>query len=118
MRVSIRNRTRGSVVAAGAAEATGFADRLLGLMGRPALPPGGGLVLYDTNWIHMFWMRFPLDCVYIDRRGVVVGLEPGLRPNTLGKPFWRAWATLELPAGAIAASATQVGDQLELEPQP
>ena len=116
MRVGIYNRTRGTVVASAASEAAGFAERLFGLMGRAGLPAGGGLVLYDTNWIHMFWMRFPLDCVYVNRQRVVVGLEANLRPNTVGRPYFSAWSTLELPAGAIAASATQVGDRLEIVP--
>ena len=87
---------------------------MLGLMGKPGLPASGGLLLYDTNWVHTFCMRFPLDLIYINRRRVVVGLESVLAANRIGKPFFNAYAVVELPAGAIRASGTQVGDELEI----
>jgi uncharacterized protein len=116
MTVAIRNLTRGTDLASSATLARSFLSRGLGLMGRRGLPSGGGLILYPSNNIHMLFMRFPLDIVFVSRRDVVVGLRPGVRP-WLGI----AWClegryTLELPAGTIAASGTQVGDQLELDP--
>jgi uncharacterized membrane protein (UPF0127 family) len=116
MTVAIRNLTRGSDLASRATLARSFLARGLGLMGRRALPSGGGLILYPGNNIHMLFMRFQLDIVFVNRHDVVVGLRAGVRP-------WIgiAWClegryTLELPAGTIAASGTQVGDQLQLEP--
>lgn len=108
----IENQTRGTLIASAAMEARGFTQKLFGLMGQSSLPASGGLVLYDTNWIHTFWMRFPLDLIYVDRARRVIGLEEALPPNRIGKPFWSAQTVIELNAGAIRASQTHVSDQL------
>ncbi len=115
MQIKVTNQTRGTLVAASTSEARSFAQKLFGLMGRARLPESGGLIIYRTNWIHTFWMRFPLDVIYVDRERRVVGLDESLPPNRVGKPFWPAQAVIELSAGAVRASRTQVGDQLQFD---
>jgi uncharacterized protein len=112
--VIVSNLTRSTVVASQADEARTFTAKLFGLMGKTAMSSNAALIIYHTNWIHTFWMRFALDLIYIGREGTVVGLEPELAPNRIGKPFWTAQTVVELCAGAIAASRTQVGDHLEI----
>ena len=93
----------------------------MGLMGRPSMPAGAGLWLPDSNGIHMMFMRFPIDALFVGRaRGdgsrIVVAAKRDL-------PAWRglvqlvraAHGVLELPAGAIAASGTEIGDRIILE---
>ncbi|HYF64308.1 MAG TPA: DUF192 domain-containing protein [Herpetosiphonaceae bacterium] len=112
----IANQTRGSVLATQAELADSFLKRGLGLMGRRSLPEGGGLILYPNNNIHMFFMRFPIDVLFVDRDHRVVGLRHTFKP---WRPFAAARAaryTIELPAGVLAASGTEVGDTLQLTP--
>ncbi len=92
----------------------------MGLMGRRDLPDGTGLWLPGTNGIHMMFMRFPIDAVFVGRQGVdgsrtVLALRRRL-PTWIGLvPLVRgADGVLELPVGTIDATATEVGDQLEL----
>ena len=72
--------------------------RMRGLLGRSELPRGEGILLRPAGSIHMFFMRFPIDAVFLDREGTVVGVEPELKP-------WRtarrkgAKSVLELRAG-------------------
>jgi hypothetical protein len=88
--------------------------RARGLLGRGGLEPGGGMLIDRAGSVHMFFMRFPIDVVFLDRDRRVVGVRHGLRP-------WRvagargAVAALELPAGAAAAVGIEVGDLLVLE---
>ena len=112
--MTIRNLTRDTIVASESGEAKSFIGKLLGLMGRKQMPVSAALVIKSTNWIHTFWMRFPMDAIYIDRSWKVVGVEANLAPNRIGKPFWSAHSVVELNAGVIAASQTQIGDQLQL----
>src|SRR3954453_6548574 len=94
----------------------------MGLMGRATLAPGAGLWLPDSNGIHMMFMRFPIDAVFVgkptddgSRRGV--RLHASLRAWTGLVPLVRgAHGVLELPAGAIAETGTVVGDLVSLEP--
>jgi hypothetical protein len=87
--------------------------RLKGLLGRDGLDSGEGLLLRPASSIHTFFMRFPIDAVFLDRELVVVGIAGGLQP-------WRAAsrrgakAVLELPAGESFRRELAVGDQLTL----
>lgn len=112
------NRTRGRALADRVEIAASFMGRFMGLMGRPALPVGDGLWLPGGNGIHMFFMRFPIDAVFLSRAdagGVrrIVGLRRSLPPWTGLVPFVRgADGVLELPIGA--AEGSEVGDEVIL----
>ncbi len=115
---SARNLTRGTSVAADLELAESFWARFRGLMGRRGMPAESGLWLPGSPSIHMLFMRFPIDCVFLGREEPdggrnVVGLRRDLRPWT-GVVWWvRGGAgTLELPVGTIDASGTQVGDRV------
>jgi len=93
----------------------------MGLMGREALPPGAGLWLPDSNGIHMMFMRFPIDAIFVGRPAddsgarTVVSIHRGLRAWTGLVPLIRgAHGVLELPVGTIDASGTQVGDLITI----
>lgn len=111
----IINTTRGTVVASRAARASSFLARLRGLMFQADLPPGGGLVIEPNSNIHTFWMRFPIDVIFVDRQDRVVGLVTAMPPNRPFAGARRARRTIELPAGTIATSRTELGDTLELQ---
>lgn len=90
--------------------ATGTWRRLVGLLGRRALPCGEGLLFRPCEAIHTFGMRFPIDLVALDSRGRVVSLTPGLPPWRLALVPNGAVALLELGAGSIRAASLEVGD--------
>ena len=119
-RLEARNVTRGTALCASLEVAESFGGRFMGLMGRPALGPGAGLWLRPASSIHMLFMRFPIDVVFLAKPGEggarrVVAVRVGLRPWT-GVVWWARGADgcLELPAGTLAASATVVGDVVVL----
>jgi uncharacterized protein len=98
-------------------ERTSVADspftRLKGLLGRDGLEPGEGLLLRPAASVHTWFMRFPIDVVFLDRELVVLGIADELHPwRAAGKRG--AKAALELPAGEAARRGLAVGDQLEL----
>jgi uncharacterized membrane protein (UPF0127 family) len=122
--VIARNLTRGSVLATGVESADGLWGKFMGLMGRSGLAPGAALWLPDSNGIHMMFMRFPIDAVFVgkpdaDGARTVLSVHERL-------PVWRglvplvrsAHGVLELPVGTIASSATAVGDRIALESTP
>lgn len=114
---TIQNVTRGTTIAARAELARTFATRGKGLMGRAALSPGEGLVI-DPEWsIHMFFMRFAIDVIFVSADHRVVGLRRALPPWApfAGVAPWRGRYVIELPVGAIDSSATQLGDQIVIQ---
>ena len=110
--VRVDNLTRGSSLAEHSRVAASLRDRTVGLLATPSLSAGEGLLIERTQSIHMFFMRYPIDVVFVDQNAKVTRTVTGLRP-------WRVvgWARgardcLELPVGAIAGSGTVQGDQL------
>jgi uncharacterized membrane protein (UPF0127 family) len=113
------NETRGTLLAEHLEIATSLWGRFMGLMGRRSLPAGHGLWL-GGNGIHMMFMRFPIDAVFLGRAAEdgsrpVVSVHRALRPWVGLVPLVRgAEGVLELPVGTIDASGTARGDVVRL----
>jgi uncharacterized membrane protein (UPF0127 family) len=93
--------------------ADSFVSRFFGLMGRAALPEGKGLLLAPGGSIHTFFMRFPLDVVFLGADGTALGIVPRLRPWRLARAPRGTRFVLELTAAEPAASGLQEGSRLE-----
>ena len=110
-RVRVANATRGGVVGESVAVADRWWLRLRGLLGRPPLAPGEGLLLDPCRAVHMLGMRYPLDVAFVDDRRTVVATYHGLAPRA--RTGWHAARyALELPAGTLRDTETQQGDAL------
>lgn len=109
----IYNHTKRTVVCQEVERAQTFFARLKGLIGREKLDIGTGMLLSPCNSVHMFFMRFPLDIVFIDKTYRVVGVEVGLAPGRWSKRYSTARYALELPAGQAEAAGLAVCDVLE-----
>jgi len=114
-RYRVRNDTRGTVLAERALRATNAWQRMVGLMFSAELPAGEALLLEPCASIHMFFMRYPIDVVFLSREHSVVGLVPTIAPWRMTRFFRGARIAVELPAGVIQRSATLLGDTLSLE---
>lgn len=113
--VRVLNVTREQTLAERCEVAHSFLARGRGLMGRPALPAGHGMLIEPCSSVHSFFMRFPIDVIFADRAHKVLGLVEAMPPNRPYAGAWRARYVVELPAGMIAASGTRVGDLLSVE---
>jgi uncharacterized membrane protein (UPF0127 family) len=112
--VRVMNTTTGETLAERANLAETFLSRFLGLQGRRSLAPGAGLVLLPNNSVHMFFMRFAIDVIFVACDGQVLRVARALRPWTVGPLVPGALYCVELPVGA--ATGTQPGHQVELQP--
>jgi uncharacterized protein len=84
-------------------------SRARGLMFRPGLAPGHGLALRPCSSVHMFFMRFPLDVVFVDGEGRVVRILAGIRPWRASGIVRGAKAAIELPVGTAARAGVTPG---------
>jgi uncharacterized membrane protein (UPF0127 family) len=112
--MEILNSTKGTTIATQATQAKTFLARGRGLMMAPPLPEGGGLVIDPCNSIHMFFMRYPLDVLFVDKKGEVVFLYEAIKPWRVGRIVKGAKFAVELPVGTIETSRTQVGDTVKM----
>ena len=79
---------------------------------------GEGLHIVPCNSIHTFFMRIPIDVLFLDAENKVVRREEAMPPWRMTAPIRGARTVLELPIGTLAGSGTAVGDQLRFEPPP
>ena len=110
----IHNLTRNTAIASHAEIAQNPWTRMKGLLGRRDLSPNEALIITHCQSIHMFFMKFPIDVIFCDRRNKVIGLCERLKPFCLSPIFFKASYAIELPSGTIAAFKTQVGDQIQI----
>ena len=108
----MKNQTRDKVLASRATAARTFSSRFIGLIGKKDLPFGEGLHITPCNSIHTFFMRIPIDAVFLDKQLKVVKVCGAMVPWRISNVYWSAHSVLELPAGTSAASGTTEGDQL------
>lgn len=112
--VRVDNVTRSATVGDRIRVASSSRDRTVGLLRTPELKLGEGLWIERSPSIHMFFMPYAIDAVFVSKAGRVTKVVANLKP-------WRVvwWARgardcLELRAGATAESNTRVGDELRL----
>ncbi len=95
--------------------ATTFFSRFLGLMGRRSLPSDEAILFPKCNSIHTFFMRFPIDVVFLSAEGDVVSAVKSLRPWRVTLPAKRVKHTLELAPGSIDRLNIATGQKLSWE---
>lgn len=117
-RYRVTNQTRNTLLADAAGRADTFVSRFKGLMGVADLPLGRGLHIEPCTSIHTFFMKIPIDAVFLDASHQVVAVCHAMPPWRMSRVFFGARSVLELPAGTAAAAQTVAGDRLVFEPAP
>jgi len=110
----VRNQTRDTVLGNSIDVADTSAKRRTGLLKHHGLEPGEGLWISPCESVHTFFMKFPIDLVYIDKQRKVRKVRNAV-------PAWRvsaclvAESVLELPPGTAQRTGTLPGDVLIFE---
>jgi uncharacterized membrane protein (UPF0127 family) len=109
----VLNDSRAGIVCRDCAVAETMRSRMRGLLGRGPLQSYEGLLLRPAPSIHTFFMRFPIDVLFLDSDMRVVGIHPAV-PPWRAKSSRRARAVLELAAGSVERCNVRIGDRLAL----
>jgi len=109
------NATRNAPVATKVEKADTPASRSKGLLGRMSLPADEGLWIVPCPMIHTFFMKFPIDVLFLDADLKVRRVIEDLRPWRLSPWVLSARSVLELKGGALKGSVS-VGDRIEMRP--
>ena len=112
-RYTVRNSSNGAVVSHSTELALTRAARKRGLLGRDHLADGHGMLIAPCSSIHTFFMRFPIDVIFVKRSGEVVKIAASVPAWRLAFG-WGAAGVVELPAGTAARAGVAVGNRLEL----
>ena len=117
----LRRPADGAVICDALTLGRSFSQRFLGLMGRSSIEEGAGLYL-PTSSIHMMFMRFPIDALFVDgedEQGAqrVVGIREHLPPwRGIVMPVRGAKAVIEMPAGTLERHGVATDDVVVIEP--
>ena len=114
MALIAKNLNTGTVVADNVAVADTRATRAVGLLARTGLNPGEALWIVPSRGVHTCWMRFTIDVIALDDLGIVVDRVARLKPWRIRLPRRGTAGVLELPAGSLDATGTELGHRIEL----
>ncbi len=114
-RLVARNTTTNTVVANRVAVATTRSARRTGLLSRTGLDEGEALWIVPSRGVHTFGMKFPIDVVALDESGTVIDSVSALKPWRIRLPRRGTAGVLELAAGALNGSRTEIGHRILFE---
>jgi uncharacterized membrane protein (UPF0127 family) len=114
MLVCVTNESKRTVLAARAQVANSLWTRLRGLMGSSLLPEGEGLWLTPCTSVHSFFMRYPIDVLFLDARGTVI-TGGTLNPWRMTRWVRNAVGVLEIPKGMMDKTITRPGDKVTIK---
>jgi len=109
------NRRTGQVLATDVKVAGNIFTRMKGLLGRKELPFGEALWIKPCFSVHTFFMRFPIDVIFLDKKYLVIATIKDLKPHRLTRLYPHSFSVLELPVGTLDASNTQIGDKIDIK---
>ncbi|MFC1594069.1 DUF192 domain-containing protein [Candidatus Omnitrophota bacterium] len=112
--MKIINSTRDTLLADNVSNARTLLSRIKGLLGRDSLGESEALIIHACNSIHTFFMRFPIDVLFLDKSERIVGLVENSVPFRLSRIYFKATHVVELPAFTISRTNTELGDQIEI----
>ena len=112
----LQNARTGTVVADRLLQAFDSVSRRTGLLKHVSLPEGCAMIIAPGSAIHTWFMKFPIDVVFVAKDGRIVKTRSTLDPWRLAAA-WQAYAVIELPAGTLERSATARGDHLLVVPR-
>ncbi len=112
--VELKDQARQKTLISKLEVARSFSERGRGLLGRQGLDPQAGLWILRCNSIHTFFMKFPIDCVFLDKNLKVIAIYPDVQPWRIVWTGWSARSVIELASGVSRQVGIQVGDQLHV----
>ncbi|MPM42062.1 hypothetical protein SDC9_88724 [bioreactor metagenome] len=105
------NARTGEVILEDLQTADTFYARFRGLMGRPSLPENAGLMIQPCNSVHCFFMKFPIDVIFLDKENRVVHIAESMKPGSISPIVKGAKYVIEANATKLSKSI-QKGDKL------
>lgn len=109
------DRTSGRELAGNLSVAATVLSRAKGLLGRTGLPSGEGLLIRPCKGVHTFFMKFPIDVLFLDKKKRVLQAVDTLQPYRMTRVLFSCDSVIELPAGTLSATGTAVGHEIVID---
>jgi uncharacterized membrane protein (UPF0127 family) len=107
----------GTIIALNVELANTVIKQMIGLMFRRSIPQDYAMI-FDMRWeqyisIHMLFVPFPIDLVYLDCSRHIVDLKHMRAWIGIAAPRRPARYAIEMPAGTAERHGLKIGDTLE-----
>ncbi|MBF0451181.1 MAG: DUF192 domain-containing protein [Candidatus Magnetomorum sp.] len=109
---TIINLTTGETIAENVKTASSFFQRAKGLIGRRSLNPKEGLYIPGCRSIHMLFMQFPIDAIFIDQDNTITKIISNLKPFFISFGTLNSKGVIELPGSTLEGTKICIGDRL------
>ena len=110
----LQSLTRKSILLPKLEVAKNFSSRLVGLLGKSSLTNEEGLWIERCNSIHTFFMRFAIDCVFVDQENKVCSIKRNVAPFRMITRQPTARAVIEMKSGNVDFLGIQLGENLDV----
>ena len=107
------NVTKDKLIANQVLQAKSFKQRAIGLLGKSELDPQTALWIHRCRDIHTFFMKFPIDVIFVDDELRVTGISSNIKPWRFAFNL-KANSVFEMSAGSVKEDLVQIGDQLHV----
>ena len=108
----LKNKNTNSILVPELRIAESFWTRMKGLLGSQTLPEQQALWIPKCNSIHTYFMKYAIDCVFVDANLKIVSIKENIKPGSLVWPQRYADSVFELPAGKTSSLKLSLGDEL------
>ena len=113
MKKLINERT-GEVILEDLQTADTFYTRFRGLMGRPSIPENAGLIIKPCNSVHCFFMKFPIDVIFLDKENRVVHVAGNMKPGSISPIVRKSYSVIEANA-TVFQKNIEIGDIVQMQ---
>ncbi len=104
----------GKIISSNIETAYTFGKRFRGLMFRKSLAEGSSMHIKPCGSVHCFFMRYPIDVVFLSGDGKIVHIIKEMKPWRVSKIYAKAESVLELPSGYAQKVGLNIGDRLKI----
>ena len=112
--MKIINLTKNQILAEEVFLSASFLKRLKGLLGYSSIGKNQAMILHPANAVHTFFMRFPIDVLFVDKNNIVLKAVSNMRPFRATGIYLKSLFVIELHSGIINSTQTAEGDYLQI----
>ncbi|MFC1567122.1 DUF192 domain-containing protein [bacterium] len=111
--MKLLNKTQNSLLTENMQEANTIFKKIKGLLGRKSIGEDECLLIPGAKQIHCFFMRFPIDIVFLDKNKKIIKIYKNFKPYRMTSFIFFAKHVLEFKVGFCESKNTKLGDALE-----
>lgn len=113
--IKLYNSTQNNLISDNVNVAENFFSRAIGLIEKKSFPDAQALVIKPCNSIHTFFMKFPIDVLFVNKNNKIISIYENVKPNRILPVHFNSKLVVELASGQIRVNNICLGDIIRIE---